>query len=346
MPGLHARRVSPSDLARFFFHDCERFLRFRTATPDERRAHGLPEAEFDSTPLMRAVTESGFAWEEQVVRLLSGRVVIAPGTGPLRQRRHSLAQTIAHLKAAQPGQFIYQGTLRATPLFYARYGLQPAKMSIPDNHPDLISVLAGAEGQRIFRVIDVKRGDSLQLAHRVQVLLYAIELDALLESEGIDHAAVDLTCGAVWLGGHDAPETFDIAPLRPQLERFLRDSLVPLLDNTPESASWHLHYRCEWCDYLNHCRGEMAATDDLSRLSGLTGFGKQHLQQLGVRSVSDLGRFLQAPGADDALSGSASLAGRKHYLANKVEAFRVNAPVAQGKSSRSTIPGTDRRGDS
>jgi hypothetical protein len=75
-------RTNPSDIARYFFHDCERFLYYTAATPPERRRQGLPKPDFDHSPLVGALLDSGHRWEEEVVRgLLAGRVVVAPGGG-------------------------------------------------------------------------------------------------------------------------------------------------------------------------------------------------------------------------------------------------------------------------
>src|SRR5262249_5105606 len=206
--------VSPSDIARFFFHDCERFLRYRVASKAERTAGAIPEQEFDRSPLMQAILASGYRWEEEVVgRLLKGKVHVAAGERELNKNRFGLDDTIALLRTATPGSYIYQAPLRATQGFYARHGLDTVLVAIADNHPDLIAVLPEA-GRRLLRVIDVKRGAVLHLTHRIQILFYCLELQAMLEDAGIADARVDLERAAVWLGGHDAPEEFDLAAVR------------------------------------------------------------------------------------------------------------------------------------
>ena len=104
--------VSPSVVARYFFHDCERFLRFRaTRRPAE---HGMPTRRYESGPVTRAVLASGRAWEEQVLTShLDGRVLVAAGHGTLSDRVWSVEESIERLRQARPGQFLYQLTLRA-----------------------------------------------------------------------------------------------------------------------------------------------------------------------------------------------------------------------------------------
>src|SRR5262245_52191992 len=93
-------RTSPSTIARYFFHDCERFLYFSSASPQQRKKEGLPEAQFDHSPLVAGILQSGFAWEQHVVEtLLAGRVTIGPGEGALHTRRLPLAETIRRLSS-------------------------------------------------------------------------------------------------------------------------------------------------------------------------------------------------------------------------------------------------------
>src|SRR5262249_23323848 len=146
--------------------------------------------------------------------------------------------------------FLYQPTLSPPRRFYDDHGIDPKLVVLSDNHPDLIAVLPGGDGGRLLRVIDVKRGESLKLTHRVQVLLYALELQALRDAEGITAARVDLDRGAVWLGGRPEPEVFDLGVFRPHLERFLRRDLTRILSGRARDARWHLYPRCEWCEFF------------------------------------------------------------------------------------------------
>jgi DNA replication ATP-dependent helicase Dna2 len=105
--------VTPTLVARYFFQDCERYLRYRAAGRDERARSGIPNRQFDHSPLMRAVLESGSRWEEEVVtRLLRGNVAVAPGHQPLPERRFSQADTLDLLRTEQPGRYIYQANPR------------------------------------------------------------------------------------------------------------------------------------------------------------------------------------------------------------------------------------------
>jgi hypothetical protein len=328
-------RTNPSTIARYFFHDCERFLYFNAASPEQRQLEGIPERDFDHSPLVGAILESGFRWEQEVVeQLLQGRVVIGPGSGALHTRRLPPEQTVRSLRDEPIDRFLYQPTLSPPPRFYERYGIDSTRILISDNHPDLIAVLPDAEAGRLLRVIDVKRGEALRLTHRVQILLYALELQALLDAEGISSARVDLDHGAVWLGKQPEPEVFDLSAFRPHLERFLRYDLGRILAGSAREARWHLYARCEWCEFFDHCREEMRKTNDLSRLEQLTTYGKRHLcEEAGVRTLTELGRFLKRADADEVLDRCASLAGQRHRLAVRVSALEKEEPQLHGASS-------------
>jgi hypothetical protein len=327
-------RTNPSAIARYFFHDCERYFYYTSASPQQRQRENIPTPEFDHSPLVGAILDSGYRWEREVVeKLLRGRVVVGPGEGELHTHRLSLEQTLRCLRREPAGRFLYQPTLAPPPAFYHQYDIDSRLVVISDNHPDLVEITAEGSG-RMLRVIDVKRGEMLKLTHRVQILLYALELQALIEAEKIADLRVDLERGAVWLGKKTEPEAFQLGDFRPHLERFLRQDLGRILASEAGAARWHLYDRCEWCEFFEHCREEMRASDDVSRLVQLTTYGKRHLrEEAGVRTLTELGRFLRRADADEVLDRCASLAGQRHRLATRVAALATQEPQLHGAAS-------------
>jgi DNA replication ATP-dependent helicase/nuclease Dna2 len=330
-----AFRTNPSAIARYFFHDCERFFYYTSASPEQRKKEGIPEPEFDHSPLIESILQSGHRWETEVIeKLLKGRVVIAPGPGELHTRRLSLEQTLQCLRKEPAGRYLYQATLSPPGRFYEEYDIDPALVVISDNYPDLIEILPDEGGGRLLRILDVKRGEGLKLTHRVQILLYALQLQAMIEEHGITDARVDLEHGGVWLGGQPAPEIFALTDFRPHLEKFLREDLVDILEAGARECQWHLYHRCEWCEFFDHCRNEMRQKNDLSRLVQLTPYGKRHLhEEAHVQNLPELSRFLKRADADEVLSRCASLAGQRHKLQMRVEALERAEPRLHGASS-------------
>jgi hypothetical protein len=138
--------TNPSAVARYFFHDCERFFYFSSATPEQRKKENIPTPEFDHSPLVESILDSGHRWEKEVVEnLLRGRVVVATGAGELHTRRLSPAQTLHCLRHERPGRYLYQATLSPPRQFYEAYGIDPGLVVVSDNHPDLIEVLPDSD---------------------------------------------------------------------------------------------------------------------------------------------------------------------------------------------------------
>src|SRR5690242_7341715 len=81
--------VSPSQIARYYFHECDRYLRYRSASREQRALDRIPKYEPDRSLLTKAILEGGLAWEAELLRThLSRRAVIADGSGDLTERRH------------------------------------------------------------------------------------------------------------------------------------------------------------------------------------------------------------------------------------------------------------------
>ena len=142
-------RTSPSAISRYFFHDCERFLRYTAAGAAQRKLDNVPARDFDHSPLMKAILESGYSWEQMVLdKYLKGKAKIAPGKGDVYTRRFDWAATVDLLRTAKPDTYLYQPTLRTPKAFYDGYGIDPALVTVSDNHPDLIAVLPGGPRKR------------------------------------------------------------------------------------------------------------------------------------------------------------------------------------------------------
>lgn len=174
--------LSPSRIARYFYHDCERYLRYH-ATPRALRAGwGVPDPRARPSPFTAAILAHGYEWEEAVVReRLNGSARVAPGTGALHERAHGVEETLALLHGARPGDYLYQPTLEAPEAFLARYGLDPARCRFLPCRPDLLQLIEDGRGWRL-RVIDIKASHGLKTSHRIQIARYGLLLrDALAD---------------------------------------------------------------------------------------------------------------------------------------------------------------------
>mgnify|MGYP000924593979 CR=1 FL=1 len=332
--------LSPSRIARYFYHDCERYLRYHATPRAARAAEGVPDPTDRPSPVTETILEDGYAWEERVVRdHLKSSVHVAPGAGALHERAHGVPETLRWLTAPRPpGEYLYQPTLDAPAAFLDRYGLDPARCRFPPCRPDLLHRVEDGRGRRL-QVIDVKASHALKTSHRIQVALYALLLRDVLAAAG-SSLPVDLETGGVWLYGQPAPEPVALGGAVHLLERFLRDDLPGILERPLAEVSWHLFYRCEWCEFFGHCRGEAEAARSVSLLPYLSVGGRRFLREAPwggppIDTLADLAAFLARPPAtvDADLDACGSLRGRRAHLQRAVAALQDGAVIAHDGSS-------------
>ncbi|HYF80155.1 MAG TPA: AAA domain-containing protein [Symbiobacteriaceae bacterium] len=328
-------QLSPSRVARYFFHECERHLRYFATPRDQRKQTGIPNPPFDHSPVTTAILEGGYVWETEVVsKLLKGRVRIAPGApgAELRERTFDAKATIAALGALKPGEYLYQPTLVAPPGFYNRFGLDSGLLTFAACRPDLIVRVAGVDGVPQFRILDVKASDALKTSHKVQTALYSLLLEETLRAHRIN-GAVDLDQAGIWLYGATEPELFDLGVIRPHVETFLARELPRILVADSAEVPWHLNYRCEWCEYFEHCHAEAKENESVSLLPYLTTPGRRHLWTQGVHTLDEFAAFLKRSDAPAVLAQCASLSGREDRLKESVAALQAKTPRTFGGSS-------------
>src|SRR3974390_1011246 len=77
--------VSPSRVSRFFYHECERYLRYHATPRKMRKEAGIPAIPCNTSPVTAAILEGGYVWEEKVIQdKLKGRIKISAGNGLAR----------------------------------------------------------------------------------------------------------------------------------------------------------------------------------------------------------------------------------------------------------------------
>jgi DNA replication ATP-dependent helicase Dna2 len=320
--------LAPSRLARYYFFECDRFLRYDATPRERRRDEGIPAREFDASPVTQAILAGGQAWEEQVLATYLPDVI----TGAAGAKTLDVGATVDALREAKPGTEIYQPTLRAPASMYDAYGLDPDLVAFSDSRPDLLMVVDGGHGPEI-RVVDLKASDFMKLSHRIQVGIYTLLLGHVLRAEGLDHIQPS-RLGGVWLYQTPQPEWFPLSSIIPPIEAFLERELTDLLTAPAGDAFWHLYYRCEWCDFYQHCRGEAEQTDDVSLVPYLSSFGKRHLKaKADVTTVADFAEVLDRDDAEEVLRGSASLEGRATHFRRAITALRSGEPEPTGAAS-------------
>ncbi|MGH2810428.1 MAG: hypothetical protein ACRDIA_06050, partial [Actinomycetota bacterium] len=191
---------------------------------------------------------------------------------------------------------------------------------------------AATGGQLEIVVIDAKATDEQRLAHRIQATLYSLILEHILLDHGLGHLKVSRE-GGVWLHKQPQPELFGLSGTRPPLETFLSRELTPILQSPAAEVFWHLYYRCEWCDFQQHCRAQAEETDNVSLLPYLSTFAKRHLAQLGIDTTSGLKKFLKRKDADLQLQNIASLRGKRRRLQLSLDSIESGDAIGTGAAS-------------
>ena len=180
--------VSPSRIARYYFHECDRYLRY-TSTPKERRAEegvparsGPPQRHRQGHPRRRVPV--GGADPRRVPgreghrrhRRRTGRPAHeTPPRRPVHHRRPARRHRRAgRLPGDAAGPRLLLRRLRPRPRLRHRRRLLPRPA---------VGGRAGDGGAEV-RVVDAKATDTARLAHRIQVGLYALILDHVLADGG------------------------------------------------------------------------------------------------------------------------------------------------------------------
>lgn len=286
--------------------------------------------------MTKAILDSGARWEEEVLEdLLPGVVHIADGDAdqPVSERMFDQATARDRIESLEPGRYVYQPELAVPERFYRRYNLDPEIVYWPPCRPDLIECVE-KNGSMCLRVIDIKASPGVKLSHRIQATVYSLILQTLLEDWRADDRQV-ADEGGIWLAQHPAPEYFELRMLRPPIEQFLEHELQPLLAQPAADAPWHLYFRCEWCEWFDHCREEMKETDSVSRVPYLTTHAKRYFGAMPepIDTLPDLAELLAEPVRHNELDGCASLRGKGPRLQTQVAALREDEVKPLGGSS-------------
>lgn len=310
--------LSPSMLSRYFFFECPRYLRYHATPKAVRMIRQIPAGKVCTAPAAKALLDAGFSWEEQVVRKLEGKVRVGSGSGPLHERVLEWQESLAGLSNLSPGQHLYQPTLQPPTDFLSQYGVSSDLCRFGISRPDLVRC-STVNGEQKLQIIDVKASEMLKGSHRIQVTLYARMLQEVLKANDVPLAADQVQAG-IWLYNQPEPVWFNLLPSQRILEDFFTHQLKKILTVSPEDLGWHLYYRCEWCEFYEHCRAEAEKSKSVSLIPFLSVAGRAYLREARWEksgSVDTLDDLTACLGRDD----SAAIFNRCGSLRNRRERY-------------------------
>ncbi len=305
-------RLSPSIIASYFKHRCDRQYRWDSVEQRDRGRTGIgwnvPQSpRFHSRPGIALLMSAGDAFEverlEQLQRDYGPDQVYHMGFdrdehGRRTVRPLPLPDLAAVLRRPSPPRFAAQifVDLEETPdhalHFLARFGLDPALVRVGTARPDLLEIIPTAGGPSRLRVWDFKASQAARHEHFIQVAFYTFLLEEALHAVGLDDAyAVDTEWGVIYARG--GPDAFELPPYRLAIDEFLRFRATPLLLTPATEAHYHVNLGCPMCQYNDSCRAEADAGRDLSRVAYMTSESKRRLVRAGFRTHRELAQLAE-----------------------------------------------------
>jgi hypothetical protein len=272
-------RLQKNTLALTFKFDCDRYLRFRLASDDERKTHGF-DAEAFKRPGIELIQAAGRRWETDKYQDLvdaagPGRVVyqLDAEVNELIGRRpfapvpnlFDLLRQPTPPRAVIEAEFVVPADmLPGLREIYDRYHLEEVR-AIPDilwlrRGPTGAPLIghAGAPPEYEIHIIDVKMAAEPSLRHFTEVTFYALGLARALEVHGLaDRYAVSAE-GYIWPGSHDANAFRNL--VRDHTSRAAADALTQALLDTLQPVPYEVyqvHVRQFFEERLRRVLGEL-----------------------------------------------------------------------------------------
>jgi DNA replication ATP-dependent helicase Dna2 len=299
--------LSPSKIARYFYHECERHLIYHSLSKTETKRLDIPDELIAKDGINPIIATEGFDWEKRVLEdYLKNDVVISN-----RDSKKSITSCyLNHEEVLQelrnPSKtYIYQPSLEVPQSFYRKYGIDQEKIKFSTCRPDLLEVTE-VHGLKTFRIIDIKSSEALKISHIIQTAIYALILLTFLEEHGIN-GAVDLKQTSIWLHEADSPELTNIDTILPALEEFLHQGISSLTEKDFDQLNWHLDYRCEWCTLYDHCSDHARKNNHISLLPYLTNYATKFVHEHKLPyTLQDMQTYIQEEENLEFLSRSTS----------------------------------------
>ena len=347
-------RLSPSIIAAYFRHRCDRQFRWNSIDTADRQRQGIgwnvpKPPPSPSRPGIALLTAAGDEFEIDRVHMLQETYgpeqVYHLDVVTVRERQTIRPLPIAELAAvlgqSAPPRFAAQILidLEATPdraaAFLTRFGLDPARVRVGAARPDLLEVVP-SEGGRRLRVWDFKASQAARHEHFIQVAYYTLLLEEALAACRLDGYTVDTATGVIY--SREGPDEFNLAPYRLAVEDFLRYRAMAMLETDAREAHYHINVSCPICQYNDICRAEADGTRDLSRVAYMTSESKRRLARLGIQNHIQLAELTP----EDALWNRLRLSGHDlsknlgRYVAASQALYDGRSRALDGRSL--TIP--------
>lgn len=293
-------RLSPSTVAKHFQHRCDRMFRWSAVAAADRGKRGIgwnvpTRVRWHSRPGVGLLMEEGDRFERgHVQRLIdaAGSAVLCCGFEGTKVRDLAFEKFAHHCRASGPPAWATQLVIAlddaAERRFLESYGLNPELVALTPAKPDLLEILPNGQGRKHVRIWDYKASQKARHAHFIQVAFYSLLLEHALEAYALDDILTVDTGYGVIRSREQEPTVFELEPYRAAIGDFLRVAAPRLFELPAADAHYHVQDGCMMCNYVEHCRAEANAGDDLSRIPYISSESKRLLKEHGIRTHRDL----------------------------------------------------------
>lgn len=279
-------RLSVTSLSQYVrLENCERFLRFRLRS-DEQRAM-LDKWGLTIQPLTRLLKEAGTEFERNVAERIAAR-----GEEVVDLEGEDVDVTLEWLQKAHQPVILLQPSLEA-----------PLGGYLLNGRADVVRLHRDRENRLSALVVDIKASRHERMEHRLQVATYARMIQSLTAAEDMSlgdiqgavlHIQED---GSIPSLDADMP-VFDLDTYSTILVRLVTDpdSVVNRIAALPfEEVSYHLGYKCDGCLYNAICMYDSAERLDLSLVPYMSAVEKRVLRNAGIETVPELASLMTLP---------------------------------------------------
>lgn len=309
-------RINASVLRGYFKNKCDRQFRWETVETRDRGRSGIgwnvPRSiRSHSRPGIALLMESGDVFERESIQHIETELAIPSQdsrlggmltAGTVVERGREVIKTFSFdefleaLRQPRPPKYITQIQLDLASYteleseFLQRYGLSPDNVRLGETKPDMIEVVdQGVEQPFLLRVWDFKASMHARHEHFIQVAYYSLLLEQMLTDKHLDNFYVDTQKGVIF--SREGLEEFSVEPYRLAVEDFLRNKAHELFSIPAADAHFLVCEKCVLCEYLETCRIEAEAGQDLSRIAYISSESKRSLTENGIRNHRELSQL-------------------------------------------------------
>lgn len=346
--------LGPSYVAEFARTRCARRLAFSALPPEERVRWQVPTPAASKELKLR--WQRGFLWERKALRRLLAELPDEAQVWPADDVGGRLGKVPAEhvhaiLRHPGPVRWLVQPVLQLPdPEVWARrFGWPSERVGLGAPVADALELVPTGAGRWTARVLELKRRYRPTVAHRYQLAFYTMVLEELVRQleAPVD---VDTHVAWIWCGGWRRPRRIRVGAARVHVETLLRTTVPEALQADPGGCEWHVSASCVGCRFLDHCRSQAHAADDLAQVPGLPASAKRHLQARGIRTAEDWYRAVRAAAfrgrpleeLQRLYAGHALLERHGEVLAERLRALKTGRPfLIRGRTHYFRLPAAD-----